>query len=228
MAASIASCAQHWKDMAAPNQIIKWVTEGVPVPFESQPPSFDLPNRPLSAVQWDFVNNEIATLLFSGAIERCNYQPVCVSPIFCVPKKGNKLRLILDLRLLNAACTRLGYKNEDIKLAADLVQKDDQMITVDITNGFHHVLIRPQDRDYFGFCWRHVYYRWRVLPFGWTCSPYYFCKILRPLMSYLRTNGLRTMIYVDDILLCAPTRLMSDHKDLLLHCLQDLGFRINF
>ena len=32
-----------------------------------------------------------------------------------------------------------------------------------------------------------------------------FCKILRPLMSYLRTNGLRTMIYVNDILLCAPT-----------------------
>ena len=110
---------------AAPNQIIKWVTEGVPVPFESQPPSFDLPNRPLSAVQWDFVNNEIATLLFSGAMERCNYQPVCVSPIFGVLKKGNKLHVILGLHLLNAACTRLGYKNEDIKLAADLVQTDD-------------------------------------------------------------------------------------------------------
>ena len=109
-------------------------------------------------------------------------------------------------------------------LEADLVQKDDQMIT----NGFHQVLIRPQDRDYFGFCWRHVYYRWRIWPFGWTCSPYYFCKILRPLMPYLRSNGLRTMIYVDDILLWAFTHLMSDHKDLLLQCLQDLGFRINF
>ena len=83
------------------------------------------------------------------------------------------------------------------------------MITVDITitNGFHHVLIRPQDRLFWILLASFilVYYRWQVLPFGWTCSPYYFCKILEPLTSYLRSNGLRTMIYVDDILLCAPT-----------------------
>ena len=75
----------------------------------------------LSAVLLDFVNNEITNLLSTGAMfVWCTKKTVCVSPFFCVLKKGNQHPLIIYLRLLDSVCTTF-LKNEDIKIAANLI-----------------------------------------------------------------------------------------------------------
>ena len=52
--------------------------------------------------------------------------------------------------------------------------------------------------------------------------------MLRPVVKYLRENGLRINLFVDDFLLISQAKYMTDHKDLFLHTLTDLGWRINF
>ena len=85
--------------------------------------------------------------------------------------------------------------------------------------------IREEDRKYLWIYWRGAYYQWRVLPFGLSSSPYFFCKILQPVVQYLKEQGLN-VIFVDDILLIASSNDIDFHKTTLLQCLKDLGWYI--
>ena len=108
------------------------------------------------------------------------------------------------------------------------MKADDKFVAADIKDGFFHVPIAKEHRDYLGFCYKGVYYRWSVLPFGICCSPYYFCKIVRPVVTYLRSIGLRITVYVDDFLLAVERSCATDHIDQLIKTLTELGFTINF
>ncbi len=61
-----------------------------------------------------------------------------------------------------------------------------------------------------------------------SCSPYYFHKILHPVITYLRQNYLHVSLKVDDWILMATLSKMTDHKDLLKHTLQECGLHVNF
>ena len=82
--------------------------------------------------------------------------------------------------------------------------------------------VAREHRDYLGFSYKGLYYRWKVLPFGLCCSPYYFSKVVRPVITYLRSIGLRVTVYVDE------ESCSADHIDQLIHTLTELGFIINF
>ena len=175
-----------------------------------------------------FIDSEIQRLLDGGAIKEVFEVPKCISPIGCVPKKSGKWRIILDLRYVNEACQAPKYQNEDIRCAMNLVQSDDQLITLDISNGFLHVPVHEEHQTYLGMQWKGRMYMWMVLPFGLSSSPYFFAKTLRPVIQSLRQQGLRVMTYVDDFLLCARLEDIDHHKTLLLDTLTRLGWQINF
>ena len=71
------------------------------------------------------------------------------------------------------------------------------------------------------------YFSYVVLPFGFSLSPYFFTKVLRPVVKYLRSQGVRLSLYVDDFLICASASVITDHTDLVIHTLNDLGLKIN-
>lgn len=78
-----------------------------------------------------------------------------------------------------------------------------------------------------GFSYKNCYDCWKVLPFGLSCSPYYFNKVIRPVITYLRSIGLRVTVFVDDFLLASNISCITDHVDQLLQTLTDLRFEIN-
>ena len=108
-----------------------------------------------------------------------------------------------------------------------LIRSNDQMVVVDLKKAFHHTPIQAECRDFFGFQFKGQAYRWKALPFGWSCSPYYHGKILRPVISYLRSRGLWLVCYSDDILLLAQPEDIKAHSDLLLSTLRSLGWTTN-
>lgn len=199
----LSACIDSWIKIGAPDYVLQWISEGVPIPFksDSEISPFELDNHLLTPRQADFVDEEINRLLCKGFIEKCTDKPLCVSPLGVVPKKNHKLRLITDLRKLNAYCEVPSYRNEDIRDAVKQLQPSDYFITTDIKDGFFHVPVHKNFRQYLGFKWNNNYYVWCVLVFGLCCSPYYFNKIVRPVVSYLRQNGLRVTVLVDDFYL---------------------------
>ena len=52
--------------------------------------------------------------------------------------------------------------------------------------------------------------------------------MLRPVITYLRSIGIRTVLYVDDFIVFAPLSLIYEHRDLFVELLQTLGWTINF
>ena len=68
----------------------------------------------------------------------------------------------------------------------------------------------------------------QCLPFGLTSAPRVFTKLLRPVMAVLRRQGIRCMIFIDDLLLLHPSReeLKKITAEVVTMFLQ-LGFLIN-
>ena len=60
--------------------------------------------------------------------------------------------------------------------------------------GFYHVPVHVEDRQFLCFEWKRTYYRFTVTPFGLGVSPYYFNKVLRPVIAYLRDLGVRLSV----------------------------------
>ena len=90
------------------------------------------------------------------------------------------------------------------------------------------VPIHLQDRKFLRFSWEQEVFQFRSLPFGLASAPRTFTKLLRPLLALLRSQGLRMVVFLDDILLMASSEeLIGQHLTLLVSWLEELGFIIN-
>ena len=225
---NLQSHLQFWTDINAPYHVIDWIAQGVKIPFNETPCSFALQNRQLSPIHKQFVVEELEKLVQSGAIKKQSVAPTCVSPIGVVPKRGGKLRLIVDLRRINTFCEVPKFRYDDIDTLSEYIQPNDYIVTVDLKNGYHHVPVFEPHQQYLGIYFEGQFYTWSVLPFGLSASPYYFCKTIRPVIQYLREQGLRVSAYMDDFALLGTSETIEIHKTQLIDTLQRLGWVINF
>jgi hypothetical protein len=93
---------------------------------------------------------------------------------------------------------------------------------------FYHVPVNIEYRDLLGFAFEKKFYRWKVLPFGLNLSPFYCAKVVRPVIAYLRSvANIKCQVYVDDYIIVAPPACITDHTDMVVTMLEDLGFVIN-
>ena len=193
-------------------------------------PVFDIPFRPykLSPVEISFVKTELHKLEINGAIRRVQSKPMCVSPIKCVRKKNGKYRLVTDLRLLNSCIDTPSFQNEGINTVSSTVRHGDYLVKTDLKDGFFHIPVHPLYYTYLGFEFQRQWYVWCVLPFGLSCSPYFFHKCLRPIVTFLREQGIRVVLYVDDCLIAASKSFVTDHRDFVLQTFEDLGLTVNY
>ena len=147
----------------------------------------------------------------------------------CQKKGKNKWRLIVDLIQLNQYIDPPPKKkekkktNEEIKEVQDLIESNDNIITADLKGFFYyHIPLASEFRKYLCFQWRGKYYQWRKICFGLNVSPFYFANIIRPVLSYLRNQGLRLSVFVDDWILLSSPKSIECHKKVLLENWSDL------
>ena len=69
-----------------------------------------------------------------------------------------------------------------------------------------------QSQEYLAFAFDGQTYKWCLLPFGCCVSPYFFCKTLKPIITYFRSKGIRVSVYVDDFILAATVEEIENHK----------------
>ena len=112
------------------------------------------------------------------------------------------------------------------KSVASLIQEEDEMITIDIKDGFHQG-IHVKHQKYLGLQWKNQFYVWCALPFGAACSPYFFNKLIRPVLAHLRENNIRVAVFVDDFLQMMRWEEQREMKALTLSCFNNLGLTIN-
>ena len=140
----------------------------------------------------------------------------------------NKLRLVLDCKYVNDFIQCKSFTQEDIGSVAEQIEEEDHLILIDLKDGFHHVFIKKEHHKFICTYWKGKFNQWVVLPFEVKCASFYFNKIIQPVVKFLRENNLCCSLFVDDFLLMVKKRFATDHKDFMLHALQDLGWSVNW
>ena len=164
----------------------------------------------------------------SPPVERVDRTLGIYSPIFLVPKRDGGWHPVINLRHLNSFLRVEHFKMENLMSLHGLLQKGNLMVKVDLKDAYLTVPIHHQDRKFLRFSWEQEVFQFRSLPFGLASAPQTFTKLLRPLLALLRSQGLRMVVYLDDILLMASSEeLIGQHLTLLVFWLEELGFIIN-
>ena len=136
------------------------------------------------------VDEQVQELLQKGAIVKTEFSSdKFISNIFLVQKKNGKLRPVINLKKLNQYVEYHHFKQENLKIVLDLVQKNDFMTSADLTDAYFSIEIDPEYRKFLCFSWREQHYVFKVLPFGLVSAPRIFTKLLKPVFAWFRQQG---------------------------------------
>ena len=125
-----------------------------------------------------------------------------VNHICAVPKKDG--RPVVNLKpLINTFVEKDHFKMEGVHMLKEVLRKDDWMVSIDLKDAYLSVLVAVAHRKFLRFLLKGLTYQ--CLPFGLSNAPHTFTKFLKPVMAILRQRGLRSVIFIDDILLMAQS-----------------------
>jgi hypothetical protein len=215
--------------MTSSTWVNKVIQEGYGIIF-NKPPPLRLPplHNPFNSIEEQrAISSEVQSLLQKRAIEECNSGKGFYSRIFTIPKKTGDLRPVLNLRPLNQFINAPKFKMETLSTICRMLKPGDWLTSIDLSDAFLHVSVLPAHKKYLRFRWQNKYYQFRTLPFGLSLSPLVFTKILRPVLKWARTRGIRISAYLDDILIAASTKQEAEeHTRVVQRQLERLGFLI--
>ena len=200
--------------------------EFMDTPVQSHPP-ITVVNRDIA----DKISTEVETMLEKGAIFpiRDHLSQGFYSRIFLVPKKDGQSRPVINLHPLNQHLPYQHFKMEGIHVVRDLLQEGDWMSRIDLKDVYFAIPIHKEYRQYLRFLWQDQAYKFTCLPFGLSTALRVFTKLLRPIVGFLRSHGIRCVIYLDDILIMHQDKATAvEHTATAVSLLKALGFLINY
>ena len=175
------------------------------------------------------ITTEVQELLDKGAIRETQLTPQnFVSQIFLVEKKGGGQRPVINLKGLNQFVKTEHFKMEGLHLLPDLLQPQDWMVKMDLKDAYLQIPIHPDHQHLLTFQWEEKTYMFQCLPFGLSAAPRVFTKLLKPVVGFLRQNGCRLIIYLDDMLMLHQDRgQLQQVTQLTCQLFESLGLVVN-
>jgi hypothetical protein len=87
----------------------------------------------------------------------------------------------------------------------------------------------PAAYEYLGFEWQGKFYVFKVLPFGLSTAPWAFSKVMRVVVGFLRSKGVKLIPYLDDFLFFIRPILTTATatRTFVLRTFSEAGFTIN-
>lgn len=220
---------ENWTKITRNKVILSWV-KGFKIPFSEPPVQDKKPKVFIAEKELNLYSCAITILEKKGAIEQCSHiENEFLSSYFLVPKVDGGVRFILNLKKLNEYINAPHFKLEDYRSVLKLISKNDFMAKIDLEDAYFAVPIDINFKKFLRFQFNNKLYEFKVLPFGLNIAPFVFTKILKPLLHYLRSKGLVSVVYLDDMLLLGSSyRLCKENIHQTTQLLTSLGFTINF
>ena len=194
----MAHFAQDWAKITDDKWVLSVIRDGYRIPFQERPilsPNPVFFQQPLS----QHLEEEVASLLSKGAVEEIILEcPGHYSRIFLVPKKNGKLRLIIDLSVLNHFVYTQTFKMETQRKVKDAIQLNDWAFSLDLTDAYLHIPIHYRSRKFLRFTLRGRVYQFKALPFGLLTSPFVFARLMEVIASFLRSRAITLHPYLED------------------------------
>lgn len=203
---------------------------GYEIEFDSYPVQQHIPNEiPFSEAQKKIVDEEIKQLLSKGAIVPSMDEPgQFISTIFIVPKANGKFRPVINLKYLNYFVTYEHFKQETFAVVLDLVQENDYFTSIDLKDAYFSIFINRKFQKFLKFYWRAQLYKFVCALFGLSSLPRLFTKLLKPVFSWFRQQGIRCSYYIDDSLnMNKDKTICKQNAWLIADTLASLGYDVN-
>ena len=176
----------------------------------------NLPAFRLSTPQLQEQNKQISLLLEKGLIRTSDSE--WGFPVLFVPKPGNKWRMCIDYRALNAVTRKNTYPLPRIDDCLNAFGEARYFSKIDLLSGYWQVRVDSQDISKTAFNTREGKFEFLVMPFGLTNAPATFQtmmnQVLRPLLNKT------VVVYLDDIVIFSKTR--EEHEQHVLEVLKAL------
>lgn len=177
------------------------------------------------------LNQEISALLDKGAIVPVDPQRDLggfYSRYFLVPKKTGDLRPVLDLRGLNMFLRTIPFHMLSTGEMIQALSHGEWVTTIDLKDAYFHIPIAEHHWRFLRFAFQGKHFQFRVLPFGLSLSPRVFTRVVAAALSPLQARGIKILPYLDDWLICAPTREQASRDTVtVLEHIDRLGLRVN-
>ena len=120
--------------------------------------------------------------------------------ISCSKKEGT-YPPVIELSSLKRFVPHVHFQIEGLHCLKTLLRKGDHMTSIDLKDTYFSVLIHKSSQRFLGFIWGTKHYTFLGLPFGLSSAPRIFTKLLKPVAAFLRKQGYRIIIYLDDVIL---------------------------
>ncbi|CAH0549561.1 unnamed protein product [Brassicogethes aeneus] len=223
------STHQRGADDNQHKQILSWV-KGYTIPINSPVVQYQAPvEQNWSFCEKRLIMGEIYRLIKLGIISRvvpCQVQ--YISKVFLISKANGKIRLVLNLKSFNKFVITEHFKLEDWRTASRLISQNVYMASIDLQDAYFAVRINENDTKYLRFHFDNILYQYNFLPFGLSTAPYVFTKMMKPVVSNLRNQGLISSVYLDDFLLLGDSyQTCINNVKVTSNLLCSLGFKIN-
>ena len=149
----------------------------------------------------DIIDEQVETMKKSGIIEQA--ASPWASNVVLVRKKDGTLRFCVDYRRLNAITYKDSYPLPLIDNCLNALAGSSWFSVLDLRAGYYNIPIAEEDRDKSAFVTRSGCYRFTVMPFGMTCAPGVFQRLMDFVLSGL--SYITCLVYLDDVIIFGRT-----------------------
>ena len=151
-----------------------------------------------------------------------------ISPIFIVPKKDGAYRMILNLKKINEKVSYNHFKMDTFETALKLIKRNVFRASVDIHHVYYSIPVAFEHRKFLCFLWKGKLYSYTCVPYGISCAPRLFTKLMKPVYATLCQLGHTNSGYIDDSLLVAEEFGSCENNVLdTVDLMSNLGFLIH-
>lgn len=154
-----------------------------------------------NVTQKDEIERQVHQLLVNGWIQES--QSPYASPVLLVKKKTRDWRLCVDYRKLNALTIKNKFPLPVIDELLDELVGAKWFSTLDLSFGFHQILVAEEDVPKTAFQTHSGHYEYKVMPYGVTGGPATFQHEMNTIMAPLLRKCV--VVFIDDVLVYSKT-----------------------